>query len=86
MATDYETGYDFGRFDFLGTMNQFLPVPSFPRGTTPYDQTRIKRDRLEYAFYGMDTLSFGEMWKLQAGVRHQEHLPCTKDGCPKSWR
>jgi iron complex outermembrane receptor protein len=56
----------------LDTVNQFLPVPSFPRGSTPYDKTRIKRGRLEYAFYGMDTLSFGEMWKLQVGVRHQE--------------
>jgi iron complex outermembrane receptor protein len=72
MATDYETGFDFGRFEFLGTVNQFQPVPNFPRGTTPYDNTRIKRDRQEQAFYAMDTLSLGEQWKLQVGVRHQE--------------
>jgi iron complex outermembrane receptor protein len=33
MATDYETGFDFGRFDFLGTANQFAPFPRFPRST-----------------------------------------------------
>jgi iron complex outermembrane receptor protein len=72
MATDYETGFDFGRFDFLAMANQFAPFPRFPRSTGFYDDTRIKRDRLEYAFYGMDTLSLGEQWMLQVGVRHQE--------------
>lgn len=72
MATDFETGFDNGRFALLGTANQFAPFPAFPPSTDPYDDTRIKRDRLEYAFYGMDTLYLGEQWELQVGVRYQE--------------
>jgi iron complex outermembrane receptor protein len=72
MATDYKTGFDFGRFEFLGTVNQFQPVPRLGPGTGTYDDTRIKRDRQERAFYAMDTLSLGERWKLQVGVRHQK--------------
>lgn len=71
MGSNFDIGWDEGRFEFIGIANQASRFPIFAQGTTPYDRTRTKMDRFEYAFYGMDTLSLGERWKLQAGVRHQ---------------